>query len=276
MISQTTAKAYKEELHPAFAGYLHDGVISNRDQLAAIFALADNGSIDFIYQENDLTKEITYLRKTNTKPKYDFEEEILNLIFKEKDEVYALQIKTLIENGSLKNILKNYITPIKNLSLNEHNLEFGNGKNVKSTFIVNGVQIDSIELASQAKIPMIIASAFFSIFGLIFTIVSFLSPSQWGFFIVGITFFLVGIGMAYTFFYGPKYVKFEIPENITEYKQKYLEIYEFLKTRPLDRRKLSDEFLSYAIAFGLNNHWNKEFGIDDEFKVDGEFGGILK
>jgi|LakMenEpi03Aug12_release.lakeMendotaPanAssembly.Ray.scaffolds.fasta_scaffold03899_19 hypothetical protein len=273
MISQTTAKAYKEELHPAFAGYLHDGVISNRDQLAAIFALADNGSIDFIYQENDLTKEITYLRKTNTKPKYEFEEKILNLIFKDKNEVSALQIKTLIENGSLKNILKNYIAPIKNLSLNEHNLEFGNDKNIKSTFIVNGVQIDSIELASQAKLPMMIASAIFSILGVIFTIVSIIEPSQSGLWIMGITFFLVGIGMGYTFFYGPKYVTFEIPENTAEYKQKYLELYEFLKTRPLDRRKLSDEFLSYAIAFGLNNHWNKEFGIETDIQVDGEFGG---
>lgn len=272
MITEQIALKYKEELHPAYAGYLHDGAISNRDQLSSIFALADKGSIDFIYENGNVTNPIKTLRKTNVKPKYDFENEILKLIFGSEKEVSVEKTKSILENGSLKNILKNSLTPIKNLPLNEHNLEFGNNKNVKSTFIVNGVEIDSIELASQAKWPMRISSVIFSVLGLIFLATSIFVPTQSGLAIMGITFFLVGLLMGYTFFYGPKYVKFELPENVNEYKQKYLELYEFLKNRPLDRRKLSDEFLAYAIAFGLNEKWTSEFGIETDFQVKGGFG----
>ena len=209
MITEPTALKYKQELHPAFAGYLHDGAISNRDQLASIFALADYGSIDFIYEDNNLTKPIKTLRKTN-------------------------------------------INSIKESPLNEDNLKFGNKKNIKINFNVNGVEINSLVKANQAKSSIVAISLSFGIIGIFFLAGSIMFKGLPQMTLMGFIFLTVSITTWLSFFKSQKYVSFDLPNNIKDYKEKYTQLYEFLKISPLNRRKLSDEFLAYDIAFGLN------------------------
>lgn len=52
MITQKEALYYDEQPHPAFAGYLHDGTISQRDALATIFNLLTRGSLDPVWKDN--------------------------------------------------------------------------------------------------------------------------------------------------------------------------------------------------------------------------------
>lgn len=272
MITEQTALKYKEELHPSYAGYLHDGAISNRDQLAAIFALVDCGSIDFIYKYNDVNQPIENVRRTSKKPKYEFENKILDAIFEKETVMPVYKIEYLIKTQEIKRILKENIEAIKKLNLNENNLKFGNGKNIKSTFIINGVEINSLEKANQAKSMIAAGSFIFITVGGFLLLSSIISRNFSALDFMSISFIFTGLLMSYAFFYGSKYIEFDLPHHAEEYKKKYLELYEFLKAKPLDRRKLSDEFLPYSIAFGLNNHWTKEFDIPKDFQIDnGEF-----
>lgn len=95
-------------------------------------------------------------------------------------------------------------------------------------------------------------------------------------FFTGSILILVGILVWYAFNYSIKESTHSIGNSYDSVKIKYNELYEFVKERPLFRRKLSDEFLPFSIAFGLNNYWHKEFGLDPEAKIDrGEFGVII-
>jgi hypothetical protein len=277
MINELTALKFKQELHPSYAGYLHDGAISNRDQLAAIFALVDYGSIEFIYKHGNVNQPVENIRRTSVKPRYEFENKILGTIFEKETVMPVYKIEYLIKNQQIKNILIENIDAIKNLNLNENNLKFGDKKNFKSTFTVNGVEINSLEKANQAKAMIAAGSFIFIAIGGFMLLSSIITGNFSAMDFMSVSFIFTGLIMGYSFFYGSKYVEFDLPSHVEDYKKKYLDLYEFLKARPLDRRKLSDEFLAYDIAFGLNNHWTKEFEISEDFKIDnGKFAETSK
>ena len=64
MLTQKEALYYDEQLHPAFAGYLHDGAITERDVLAAVFHLLTKGILDPVWEDGSMLKNIVGARKT--------------------------------------------------------------------------------------------------------------------------------------------------------------------------------------------------------------------
>lgn len=85
MLTAKQALFYDEQLHPAFAGYLHDGSISSKDALAAIFHLLTKGLVDPIWEDGSMNKKIVGIKKTIS---YDFENKIIPLARKKYIELY--------------------------------------------------------------------------------------------------------------------------------------------------------------------------------------------
>ena len=59
MITREAAADYREQLHPAFAGYLHDGEISERDCLAIIFQLFAIGVLTPVWEDGSMGRIVT-------------------------------------------------------------------------------------------------------------------------------------------------------------------------------------------------------------------------
>ena len=53
-------------------------------------------------------------------------------------------------------------------------------------------------------------------------------------------------------------------------KKKYEELFEFIQKYPLTQQRLDNEFMPFAVAFGLDSSWNKSFGIQEEIVVVSE------
>lgn len=52
-------------------------------------------------------------------------------------------------------------------------------------------------------------------------------------------------------------------------KRRYSELFEFIKAHPLPPHRITNEFLAFAIAFGLDDSWQKDFGLGEELKIEG-------
>ncbi len=73
MLSEKEALYYNEQLHPAFAGYLQDGSISNRDALAAIFHLLTKNLLTPVWEDGNMMKKIVEVRKSSRQATLDFD-----------------------------------------------------------------------------------------------------------------------------------------------------------------------------------------------------------
>ncbi len=51
-------------------------------------------------------------------------------------------------------------------------------------------------------------------------------------------------------------------------KEKYTKLYYFLKKHHYVKHRFTNQFLAYAIAFGIDNSWFADFGLDKDIEVD--------
>jgi hypothetical protein len=57
----------------------------------------------------------------------------------------------------------------------------------------------------------------------------------------------------------------QFQENVAPYvKNKYEELFDFIRSHPLKQQRIYNEFMPHAVAFGLDTSWNESFGIPIE------------
>jgi hypothetical protein len=85
---------------------------------------------------------------------------------------------------------------------------------------------------------------------------------------IGIVFLFVTIIIFMTFTYSKKKISYNFMQDIVpKTKVKYDELREFLQNHPLPKHKYINEFLAFSIAFGFDDSWYKDFGLDSEIMI---------
>jgi hypothetical protein len=151
MITKQQALNYEEQLHPAFAGYLHDGNITERDSLATIFHLISKGYIEPIWHDNNLTSEIEGLRTTPKKPEHEFDSLIISRLFGDRDKIPSSDVGDLVKKGEIQKLIKENLSVISAFQIINEELRFKLGKYGKATFSLNGNKIDTVAEAEAFK-----------------------------------------------------------------------------------------------------------------------------
>ncbi len=293
MLTQKEALYYEEQLHPAFAGYLHDGTITERDALATIFQLLSKGMLDPVWQDRNMLKSLVGARRMRKGPRYPFEQLIIDKLFGSKNEITSAEIRDVVKRGEIREILKRNVKAITVFPLIREELKFTLGKHGKVNFSVNGNPVDTVEEATQFKklltrvlIPLFIGIGIFLLF-LYWFIIQFGGTSNVninnptiqinGSFqgspdgLLATAGIMVGvillIFLAFTF--TKKTVEYSFEDDVIPLaKRKYENLYEFLINHPLKPHRFTNEFLAFAIAFGLDTSWYKDFGLEKELKID--------
>ncbi len=285
---------HSHQLHPAFAGYLHDGCISERDALAAIFHLLKTGSLDPIWQDNNMHRGLVGLRIMKRVPKYNFEKIILKKIFLSKKTVTTKEVGALIRQGQIQDIIKKNTFILARFPLIQNKLKFRLGKNGSYQIKVNDNLVDSLEEANEFS--HLLHRWLLPIFTLVSVLLigvslflpkagelprSIITPNfsfqQSGdthqlalvSFLIGSVSLLVCLYVYFTFSMAQKIVFYDFQKDVLPLvKQEYIQLFALLKNLPLQKKSFTNEYLPFAIAFGLDNSWQKDFGLDSEIAVD--------
>lgn len=259
---------YEQQLHPAFAGYLHDGEITKRDALAVIFHFISKGIIEPKYQDGDMRKRIIAVRQTPKKPKFGFEQKILDLLFKSGEEVKSEEVGKLIKEGKIQQIIKDNLDVIKNFQIEKLSVGYQMNTDLYDhpyKYISNFKQIWKEYWSIILTFTISTMIVFIALFGYIAGWKSLLFERDGQLFLTGL--FILTFIVAY--YHHPlnlarvlKYFFKNQPPLKT--MQKYRELYEFLKNLPMPEHRITNEFLSFRIAFGIDNSWQKDFDLDEE------------
>ena len=270
MLSEKDALTYKEQLHPAYAGYLHDGEITEKDVLATLFHLMKTGVIAPIFKDNNMTKEMVRLSRTHKNPSYEFEMNIMNIIFSNSEEVTISQLKETIQSEQIQNILLHNVRSISEFPLINKKLRFFLGNSGEAFFSINGKPVTNINTANEFSNSLTkIILPLFTLLGTTFLIIGILTNQKSTLSCMGIMFIGIPFLIYYSFTKSNKSLTYNFENKIIPFsKERYNELYEFLKSKPLNNHNFNNEFLPYSIAFGIDTSWNKDFWIDTEIEVD--------
>lgn len=294
MLTKKEAFYYDEQLHPAFAGYLHDGTITKRDALATLFNLLTRGLMDPIFIEHNILKGVAGGRKMRRKPKYHFEQLIVDELFKDTREVSAKKMGAYIETGKIQKIIKENLNALAHFPIIREKLNFRLGKHGVVKFSTNGDEVDTIEEASffRNRLYKVITPIFLGI-GFLLTLAyfflkdllkrgdfSYSSPnvsiqiqsngdSASGLILTAAILIIVILAILLSFIFSKKEITYDFQKDIVPVaKQRYEELYKFLENHPLQKHRFTNEFLAFSIAFGLDDSWFADFGLDKEIKID--------
>lgn len=293
MLTKKEALYYDEQLHPAFAGYLFDGTITERDALAAIFHLLTKGVLEPVWEEGSMLKAIAGAKRTPRTSLLPFNQILIDKMFDSKDELSAKEIGDLVKNGTIKNIIKDNLHAIAAFPIINEELKFTLGKHAAVNFTVNGNPMDTVEEAtSLRKLLYKLMLPLFLGLGLLMIGLSFIfnriAPNGQDFvynssnvsvniqggsgssmLLTGGIFVLVITLVLFSFIFSKKTVTYDLKDKIEPIaKKKYEELYQFIKAHPLPKHRFINEFLAFAIAFGFDDSWHKDFGLDAEIKID--------
>ena len=296
MLSKQQALYYSEQLHPAFAGYIHDGEVTQRDALATIINLQKKGSLGPIWKKGNMLDGIERLRLMRKKPQSAFEQLILSELFKDKKELTAKEIGDYVKSGTIQTFIKQNLQAISAFPIINNELKFTLGKHGQVNFSVNGNPVDTIEEATKFKkilkyvlLPIFVGVGIFMI--IFYFIFKNLNPTSGnhvfnspnvsmkisGDFTGDPSTFLLTAGImigvmlliAASFYFSKKTVTYSFENNILPLaKTKYSELYEFLSKYPLQSHRFTNEFLAFSIAFGLDNSWFKDYHLEEEVRID--------
>lgn len=294
MITQEAAQKYTEQLHPAFAGYLFDGEITEKDCLATILQMIKEGVLEPEFKENSILKGIEAVRLMQKTPQYEFEKEICLRLFADNSRLTAEEIGDAIVVGRIKKVILANLEVIRDFPIINNKLRFTIGKQVVVKFNVNGQEVDTIETANYFKnvLQMIILPIFAGIGALLIIIGLFLSggniPENYtsgqpglnvqittggnpgnGLVQAGIYCLLSPLLLMLIFRFSKKTVTYDFIKQVVPLaRDRYRDLYDFLKTYPLRDHTFTNPYLPFVVAFGLDNTWQKDFGLESEIKVD--------
>lgn len=293
MLTRKEALYYDEQLHPAFAGYLFDGTITERDALAAILHLLTKGVLEPTWEDGNMLKAIVGARKTQRTSILPFNQVLIDKMFGSSNEITSKEIGKLIKDGTIKKVIEDNLHAIAAFSIINEELKFTLGKNASVNFTVNGNPVDTVEEATALKkllyrlmLPLFLGLGVLMI-GLSF-IFNKVAPNGQDFIynssnasvniqggsgstmlLTGGIFVLVITLILFSFVFSKKTVTYDLKDKVVPIaKKKYVELYEFIKAHPLPKHRFINEFLAFAIAFGFDDSWHKDFGLDTEIKID--------
>lgn len=244
-------------LKPAIAGYVIDGEIDDKEIIATIVDLIVRGYIDIKKVEMDDViwpdVKIEYLVRTNKSTEHllEYEKETLNRIFafgqkvidvtKLKDDrvtvdVFGRGVKNKIKEEAVKQDIHFTSKPAEGPP--------------KGVAIYYGMQpLTSI----WSVMPVIILYAIFLIM-LVMWFGEYIGT------ILGISFvFLLIIPLSIVSY--RKIIQIAASRRARILQSKYLELYEYMKAHSLEQGRLFNEYLGFAIAFGLDISWHEKFRI---------------
>jgi hypothetical protein len=251
MITREQAEIYANTLHPAFAGYFHDGIVNESDALATIFYLIKKGFLEPEFTDNNITRGIEFVRKTSKKPTLPFEQTIIDAIFLESKHVSAAIVGGMIKNGAIQ-------APIAAAAVNYSGNPIAGASHYHanhqkaSTFTFKHKRI--IQVVSQYKPPYLFLALFFLPIALISLIEKdYESAMKMG--IPGLAFLMLYL-TGHVPLENTKYDYIVVPKN-----KYYEELHEFLEKHPPRPHDFTYEYIPFAIAFNLDTSWYRDFGL---------------
>ncbi len=294
MLSRKEALYYDEQLHPAFAGYLFDGTITERDAVAALFHLLTKGILEPSWKNGNILKAIVGIKRTSRKPILPFNQTLIDKMFGSKDEMSAKEIGGLIKKQTIQDVIKNHLSAIAAFPVINEELQFTFGKHGKVNFSVNGNAVDTVEEANAFRktlykilLPVLVGVGFLFVgFHLVYK--TYIPQGNYYYFsqnisiqiarnsnndnsllFTGIALIAVGLFSLFAFAFSKKTVSYDFKDNVIPIaKKKYDELYTFIKTHPLQKHRFINEFLAFAIAFGFDDSWHKDFELEKEINID--------
>lgn len=276
MLTKTEALYYEEQLHPAFAGYLHDGNISQRDALSAVFHLLSKGILIPIWEENNMLKKIVGINKSDRIPLLAFDRILVEELFKNGDTITSKELGRLIKEEIVQNQIRKNLSAIEAFPIIRENLQFSFNKHSKMRFVLNGELVDTFPEAQKLK--MFINKLFLPLFmglGSLFILIYILNTffeenggSGHAFLFGGLIFILVSSFLFVSFTYSDKKITYDFKNDVVPTaKIKYDELFEFIKAHPLPKHRFINEFLAFSIAFGIDDSWFNDFGLEKEVQI---------
>jgi hypothetical protein len=204
--------------------------------------------------------------RTSKKPNYKFEQLIIDDFFGKEEEKSAAQIGNAIESGRGQKIIMNNTNAIAQFPITEAKLEMNIGK-TKTGLFVNDTDVTDLEgYRKFGKAMWIYIPIMFGVAAWLF--IDFLNENDY-LSLFGTACF-AGMALVHLYIYNvsEKRIKLEFKgDKIPKIRERYDELYEFLRKYPMRGHHFNNEFLEFAIAFGLDTSWNKDFGLKDELRI---------
>lgn len=287
MITQQVANDYIQQLHPAFAGYLHDGEIGLRDGLSVIFQLIKKGILIPEFEDNNMNKKMIAVRITRKKPEMLFEEKIISFLKKKGDRLLTKEIGAMLTNGEIQTIIHLNLKAISDFPIAHKELKFFL-KNHEVQFSINNTLINTVKKLGQFKLtfPIFILTIFgmmtFNLLiskvftdhhnNLISQIPGLTDKKQeldFFFFLPYIFFLIISTVMIFSFYFSKRQISYNFEKDVVPLiREKFESLNQFLKSQPLSPHRLTNEFLPYSISFGIDHSWYEDFGLSEEFNPD--------
>jgi len=252
MISVQTAREYASILHPAFAGYYHDGQIQESDALATVFHLVKKGYLEPEFKNNHINQGVAYLRRNARKPSLRFEQQIIDFIFRDSNRVSTPSIGELIKDGSIQTFIAAAATDnfrsITPPAIHEKDYEL----EVVTTTDQNH---RLIQINRRLKRPFLLGALLSSLYALI-RYLDQDSPIAIAFLIALAAFFV------YAHFFVKNTGDIVSSQVLSyDYSRYYSELQQFLSAHPPRPHTFTYEFIPFAIAFNLDHSWHHDFGL---------------
>lgn len=279
MTTLEKARKLSEQLRPAFAGYLTDGNISDRDVLATLLDLVVRNSVSLDMElEGERYKINKIMRAVGTAESLlPFERLFLNELFCRSNEITLEEFRKIAKSGKLHKIIENNLGVLKDFEIIDAELEFiENGHTISVS--MNGKEVRTLEDMKKLNRFLKFILGFFILVPS-FVFVSWIygvmkSPNS----SLHAPLPIIGACATYVLVMGLPiliYRKFEKSEKVLKLdltsvpktKKKYEELFKFIRKYPIKQQSLANEFMPFAVAFGLDTSWIKSFGMTREFVV---------
>lgn len=273
MITLSEAEKLLEQFKPAFAGYLTDGDISERDILATLLDLSVRGYIKLDMEKKGDYYEIHNigLEQKSIKLLLPFEREFIGILFPKSKEISLDNFQYMLHKKTLHNVIENHLQSLKENEIvtrklifrndEDKQVNFGDGKSaIKTVEKAKGYQ-DLIERYKSFKMPS--ESWFLIATSLLFIGIGISSGTLWSI-LYGIVILLIPLWEYRKFRKLKKTIHIKFKDAIPFTKKKYEELFEFIRKFPFKEQRIYNEFMPFAVAFGLDTSWNKSFGINTE------------
>jgi hypothetical protein len=264
LLSSAEADQYAQELHPAFAGYLLYGEVNELAVVAAIFRCIEKGMITPEFANNDIRQPIRNLIRTQEKPQFLFEEIMLFRLFNNQRSVSTGQVCKLIKSGKIQKLITEHMDVILQFPIINQDLQFSE-RGVPVTFTMNGNTVNTLGEAKQMKIMLEhLFLPIFTVVGLIPIILLGAPGLLFGTLFIGTPWFIY-----WSLLKSQKKVDYDFKNRVVpKVRPYYMDLYTFLKKNPLPSGRITNFFLSHAIAFGLDTSRMKDFNLKEDFKLE--------
>jgi hypothetical protein len=255
------AKRFSKINHPVFAGYLLDGVVSELDLLATVFFLIKGNYLIPIFKDNNMTSNLISIRKGLKTPPSMFDKIFIKELFDDNNKISSNQVGAKIKSDSFQ-FTMNYCFEVF-AGIEAKNRKYFANFNNRLVELKDSLDDDSERKKEKISNVLIVILLFLGIIRAVNDRELF--PA--------ILFYPAFIFVVYVYFrlylFTKKQVLYDLSSDkkVMKMKNDYENMYDFLSKYPLNEHYITNEFLPFSIAFGIDQSWNKDFGLDKYMQV---------